>query len=356
VTHERYLFEGLEGFERRIRRVAPEVGYLVVWDRTERKSEDTLGRFELTVADALPYLEGAEELVDRDDEPADEDDVDLGEAVASEHDTPERQAERLLGRAPGPADFAVAAGRWLRDIAVRNLGGDELRRFRVRAYAPKGARVVDTVSFLVRDDDHEPELPALAGVTAVERDPELRIPTPTFDQVETAASARGLKALGDYYAQWGQIVLGAVGQLQGVNNAMLSRMHRQLDQSRDQVDQLVAAVLTAKVTEAELAEQRRTAERTDDARTELARHALQQLGDAAKAFLAAKGVTPEMADTLGTLGQSPELLQALQDPDVRALMADPNNLRMVAGMLKQAATQARAVRAMTDSTPLAKAS
>jgi len=37
---------------------------------------------------------------------------------------------------------------------------------------------------------------------------------------------RGIKVLGDYCAQWGQIVLGSVGQLQGVNNAMLGRLHR----------------------------------------------------------------------------------------------------------------------------------
>jgi hypothetical protein len=30
-----------------------------------------------------------------------------------------------------------------------------------------------------------------------------------------------------------------------------------------------------------------------------------------------------MADVLGTLGQSPDLMAALNDPDVRALMQDP---------------------------------
>lgn len=63
-----------------------------------------------------------------------------------------------------------------------------------------------------------------------------------------------------------------------------------------------------------------------------------------------------MADALGTLGQSPDMLQALQDPDVRALMQDPNNVRLVAAMLKQAGEQARAARAATNPTALAKAS
>jgi len=94
-----------------------------------------------------------------------------------------------------------------------------------------------------------------------------------------------------------------VGQLQGVNNAMLNRLHRQL---------------------------------------RLAREALNQLGDAAKAFLTARGVSPGLADVLGVIGTSPELVGTLSDPDVRALMRDPDNLKSLAQMLKAAAAQARA--------------
>lgn len=359
---ERYAFDGLDLFEKRLRRVAKDVGYLVVWDRTDRKSEDTLGRFELTLRDAFPYLEEAEELFERDDEEdegePDDDSDPFGMAPGNEtEDVSDAElaarAEQVFGRAPGPADFAVAALRWVRDIAVRNMGGDEVRRFRVRAYAPKGVRTVETASFSVRDDDADLSLPALAApressLPAVE----LRIPTPSFEQVEVGAAAKGLRALGDYYAQWGQIVLGSVGQLQGVNNAMLGRMHRQLEQSRDQVDQLVAAILTHRVAEAELAEQRRSSDRSDDSRTVLAQQALQQLGEAAKAFLASRGVTPELADALGSIGQSPELITTLNDPDVRVLMNDPNNLRLLSGMLRQAAQQARTMREAQQQQPV----
>jgi hypothetical protein len=271
------------------------------------------------------------------------------------NEEPEAAAARMLGRTAGAADLAVAASRWLRDIAIRNMGGEQHRRFRVRAYTPKGTRVVDTGSFVCRDDDHEPELTALTQHAPAP--PDLRIPSPSFEHVEASASTRGMRALGDYYAQWGQIVLGAVGQLQGVNNAMLGRMHRQLQDSRDQVDQLVAAILNYRVAEAQLAENRRVSERSDDARTELARQALLQLGEAARAFLVSKGMSPEVADTLGALGQSPDLVAALNDPDVKVLMQDPNNLKLLAGMLKQAGTQARAMRdAVPNEPPVAQAS
>ena len=355
MLRERYTFDGLDLFDKRLRRVAKDVAYLVVYDRTDRRNEDTLGRFELTLRDAFPYLEDADELIDRDeddDAAADGEDDPFGmgeapdEAPASPDDDARlaARAEHLLGRSPGAADFAVAAMRWVREIAARNMGGDSVRRFRVRAYSPKGQRTVETASFAVRDDDADLEEASLPAAPELAPAAELRIPAPSFESIETGAATRGMRALGDYYAQWGQILLGSVGQLQGVNNAMLGQMHRQLQQSRDQVDQLVAALLTHRAAEAELADQRRASERSDDSRTMLAQQALQQLGEAAKAFLAARGVTPELADALGAIGQSPELVQTLNDPDVRVLMHDPTNLRMLAGMLRQAAQQARSLR------------
>jgi hypothetical protein len=112
----------------------------------------------------------------------------------------------------------------------------------------------------------------------------------------------------------------------------------------EDADPSAAALLTHRAAEAELAEQRRSSERSEDTRMGLAQQALQQLGEAAKAFLAARGVTPELADAHGAIGHSPGPVATLNDPDVRVLMHDPTNLRLLAGMLKQAAQQARAIR------------
>jgi hypothetical protein len=156
-----------------------------------------------------------------------------------------------------------------------------------------------------------------------------------------------MRALGDYYAQWGRIVLGSVHQLQGVNNAMVHKLHTQLDASRDQVDELVAAILNLRAAEMELAEKQRSSDKTEDTRAEIAKHALQQLGDAAKAFLAAKGVTPEMADVLGTLGQSPDLMAALNDPDVRVADAGRQQPQAARRSAQAGREQARAAREAT---------
>lgn len=332
-----FVFEGLVEIEDRVRRLAGEVGYLAVSDRTDRSNEEQLGRFDFAMKDALPYLEA-------DARGSDEPEPGLfgyDEPVDEPEDQPDESAE------PVPDDLAVIASagcRWLRDIAQRNTVGEAFRRFRVKAYSHKGLRVVDTASFVCRNTDHDLDLPLHAGAAPQTPDAALAIPTPSFDEVAAMGASRGFKVLGDYYAQWGQIVLGSVGQLQGLNNAMTGRLHKQLQESRDQIDQLVASILEFRVAELRMTDERRSDQRAEDNRTELAKHALQQLGDMAKSLLAARGIPAELSDVLGAIGQSPALVGALNEPDVRSLMQDPQNLELLAGILRQAGQQARLLR------------
>ena len=342
MGREKFSFESIEPLEDRIRRLDQDAAYIQVWDRTDRTNEQNLGRFDLTETDALPYLDERyqpESHPDDDDEPADPYEGSFGEYDDEEEPEDEEPApRRRAGAMPTPREIAEAGCRWMRELAIGNTVGEAWCRYRVKVYGPKGVRVLHTGTFICRNHDHDIELPVPAEIR------DLKIPQPTFDEAANAGAAKGVKALGDYYAQWGRIVLGSVGQLQGVNNEMLTRLHRQLTESRDQVDQLVAAVLENRYKELEMSEERRAEERTGDARTELAREALSQLGDAAKAFLTARGINPEMADVLGVLGTSPDLVGALNDPDVRALMQEPSNLSSLAEMLKVAGRQARAAR------------
>jgi hypothetical protein len=334
MPRDRFTFEGLDEIERRIRRRAEHIGYLTLTDRTERSAEEPLGRFDFNAADALPYLEPG-------DDDAEDDEVEGDDDNGDDDAAPSALAAASVD--PGAADIANAACRWLRDIATRNTYGEPYKRFRVRAYGFKAIRVVDSGSFLCRNEEHDLELPEVAA-TGDGPETELRIPTPTFEEAANHGAARGLKALGDYYAQWGQIVLGSMGQLQGINNSMLSRLHRDLQSSRDQVDTLVASILEVRVAEMQAAEERRTNVRAEDTRAELAKHAIAQLGDAAKVYLASRGVSPELAELVGPLAQSPELVQTLMDPEVRTLLNDPQNLRFLAAMLRQVVEQAKAAR------------
>ena len=369
MTAGAFSFEDIEFVETRILNLAPKIGYLVLEDRTDRSAEERMGRFDFDEAHAEPYLEEAaahpvgalpgprEETPDDDDEEDDEDsgdgepDDDQPENGGNEDEfsgDPDQGWPRSFPDAPHgnprsnlapltPVDFARAACRWVRDCAIRNTVGETFRRFRVRIHGPKGAPKIDAGTFICRNHHWIEEPPA-----ASEAMPDLRIPTPTFDQSAKDSTLKGIKALGDYYAQWGQIVLGSVGQLQGVNNSMLARLHRQLQESRGQVDELVASILEYRHNEVETAERRRLEEHAGDTRSELARDALQQLGTAATAFLAGRSLPPDLLETFGAISASPDLTEALRDPRVRALMKDPDNLRGLAAMLQAAGQQAQA--------------
>ena len=348
LHEEGFTFEGLEPIEQRFLRRAAGATYLVIKDRSERNHEETLDRLELTEDDLDPYLDqpfGLAPLAQTDDDgwehDPDEDDEDPDEDSEDDDDEPPHRlastSEPLTN-----AEKMRAAFRWIRECAVRNTIGDSSTRFRVKLYGPKGVNCLATGQFVCRNDAYDLDDAVM---------PKLEIPAPTFDEAARAGSVKGLKALGDYYAQWGQIVLGSVGQLQGVNNAMLARLHRQLQESRGQVDQLVASILEFRVKEIEVQESRLADERDGDARTTLAREALGQLGAAANTFLAGRGMTPDMLEVVTQLGGSPELMAALKDPAVRALMQDHDNLKGLAEMLRQAGSQAQAAQQQPTPTP-----
>ena len=237
---------------------------------------------------------------------------------------PEPDAEALM----------AAALLWLRQTARLNTLGLPSCRFRVRLYGPKGMSVIDGGHFACHDTRAElqdGELPPLPN-----------LPAPREDLLAEAASLPATALLGEFYNEWARIVLGSVGQLQGINNQMLGRLHTELQQSRGQVDQLVASILDNQIKELEVAREQAGAEREGDARRELAREAIGQLGQAASAFLTSKGLSPDMVDLFGVLGSSPELMATLKKPGVRALMSDPDNLKGLAAMLAQAADAAQA--------------
>ena len=371
MVADAFSFEKLEPIEARILKLAGKLGYLILTDRTDRAHEDRIGRFDCDEGSAEPYRDdavcsaaGGYSIVpsppraeadegDEDEDSGDDESSESGDGADPDGDDdpgwpPEyddgdgdREPDRPT-RCFGPIsdlEIARAACRWLRDCAARNTVGDPMRRFRVRIYGPKATDKLDSGSFVCRNHDYADEVDTEAADAAVR---ELRIPQPTFDQSAKDSTLRGLKALGDYYAQWGQIVLGSVGQLQGVNNSMLARLHRQLQESRGQVDELVASILEFRVSEVEAHERRRIEEHAGDTRSELARDALQQLGTAATAFLAGRSLPPDLLETFGSLSTSPELTEALRDPRVRALMKDPDNLRGLAAMLQAAGKQAQA--------------
>jgi hypothetical protein len=357
VSREKCSFEGIEGVEEGIRKLAGELAYVAVWDRSDRKVEEPVGRFDFDPARAQPWREALRTEADRqnDDEPEGDEGEDVGLPGDDENDW--RPPASPLACPPGDpagtvrrldaAALARACCLWLRELATRNTVGWPYRRFRVRLYGPKGLSTIDSGSFLCRNHAYMEEVDEAAV-------PRLRIPSipaPAVGQPADRAVGRPMRALGEDYARWGHVVLGSVGQLQVVHDLLLNRLHRQLRESRDQVDQLVAAILESRLRDAVAREEAEAEERKGKVRAALARNALDQMGEAARAFLLGRGIHPEIAGAVAAMGASPDLVAALNDPEVKGLMRNPENLEILASMLRGAAAQARAARLVAEPSP-----
>ena len=326
-----FTFEGLDHAFARIRQHAHEAGYLVLHDRTDSHNEETLARFDFDSASARPYLSRA--ALDED-----EDFMDLGPPVAEAYDDPDTE-EVDDGEELSPERIADAACIWLRETAAHNTLGEPWRRYRVRIYGPKSYKKLDSVRFIVRSDfDEEAEAPE--GAAPVFRP----LPAPDPARAEQLVAVRGMHHLGEAYRQFTNLLLGTVGQLQSMTTSNLNQVNRQLTSSRDQVEHLVDAILSFRTTEAAATRSSEAEARDDAMRATLAKSALEQIGTAAQALLVSNGVPPETKDLLLALKASPELMQALQDPTVRVMMQDPNNLQALATLLRTSAAQYEAMR------------
>lgn len=277
---DRFEYEGLEELEARIRSLDEDASYVVLFDRTERLQEKTLGRFDLD-EDNSGWMEG-----------------------------PFSVPEALEG-----------ACQWLRSRAASNTMGEPIRRFRVKVYGPKGISTLVSGSFACRDLGH--------SLTIAVDEEELV----ELEQVD--GQAVGMAALGRYYAQFGKLLLSSTMRLQALNDRTLSRLGRELDESRSQVDTLVAATLEYRFREVEAAEVRSAETRETEARNQLVRDAVGQLADAAKA-VATMGGSPELEPVLKLAREKPQLLELLKSDAVQALLANPDQLQALLGMLQPA--------------------
>lgn len=115
MADSRFTFEGLDDITRRIHLVADRVAYLVVQDRTERGRDVGLGRFDLTVEEARQYLGDGD---------------DAAEVTQ--------------------AQLVDVGMRWVAELAASNTVGESWRRFRVKAWGPKGLRLVTSGQLVCR--------------------------------------------------------------------------------------------------------------------------------------------------------------------------------------------------------------
>jgi len=143
VRVDKIAFDGIERIQRRIVRLADEIGYVVLLDRSDYGKEIRLGRLDLDEAATAPRR---------------------------------RAASSLDALAPSLCVQAEALCCWLRAVAADSMEGVGCRRFRVKVFSPKGYRMVFSSQFgcecdaLVREAAEEAE-PVVTEALVLEPEP-----------------------------------------------------------------------------------------------------------------------------------------------------------------------------------------
>lgn len=306
MSAEAFHFTGLESVRVQMLEKFSDLAYIAVFDRTDRRQEDSLGRFDVD-EDAVRIYLAAQRAAQRGDEAGSEDLAGVG----------------VLTR----RDRIEVAIRWLSQLISDNMADFPVRRFRVRLQGLKGIKPQNTVMVTCANREARRSEREAAQLPMV---------TPRLNEVAATQTVAEAKAVAELYARWAEIVLAMMAQVQRVTGTTIDHLNEQLADSRDQVDQLVAAILERNVSDLRAENTRAQEAKEADTRTALARDALKQLGDATKTFLTAKGLPPEMSDVFQKIGQSPDLMAALNDPKVRDLLNNPGNLKDLSEMLTMA--------------------
>lgn len=294
--------EGLEELAERLTRLADQVAYISVQDRTNHRHPESIGRFDFTNEQIRTYVAVETST--------------FGYTVAP----PEEEYS--------PSHMAEVALRWVRECIEGNSTGEAIGRFRVRVYHPKGSKLLLSRTLILRNADLLEDYNDLSEGLSVD-----------LDSAAHQTSVKGVVDLGNLYARFAGIVLTTFAGMQKVNNDFVDRQGEQLRDSSENVNALIAALFEHKTRQLELENQATVEERVAAGRTAVAKQAVETIGQAAEALMISKGISPDATKIVKVLGDNPDLANAMQDPDIQQMLQDPAVVAQVVELLKLTATQ-----------------
>lgn len=316
------LYDALEPVERRIHQVRADIGYITISEVVDRKNYEHIARIDFTETDLAPYCFEA-------DHPEFEEAGQLGD----------------LGDAGGTQDEAMrhadAVCRWIREMVTNNMHGQEEGRFRLFVWRPKGEQVLFTARFGCTDAAHVPpppptELPAL--VTAPELLPTVTSTPEMIARRDFYPPARAWDALGDAHTRLIELAQKTYGHLATLQNTTVGNQNLQILRLQKCVEDLVAEHIKAQVSAFREDGDRRTDQGEARVREELGKQFISEVGTFGRVVAAAKfGMAPELVELAEMVGASPELMEAMKNPEVRKMMRDEKNRKELAAMLLMAA-------------------
>jgi len=329
------------------------IGYVVLNERQPGGPEENIGRWDMTPEETERYLDplrrdsmtvddSDDELSkafgdDSDDDDSDDDDSDDDgsddDGAEDEDDDSPRMRPRGLRR---PArTFTLdqtlqAACRWIATQAMRLTHGESSRKFRIRIYSTKGRKQIGSAHFTCHNTGYKPTDPKVTVAQEQER----------LGKVQIDAEARGVAALADYYRAYGQLVLDTMQSFAKATSGTISQVTEQNKELRDQVDDLVTAIIKLRHHYTQTDLQRQLSSQQVGVKQMLAKEGMMQVGETLRLLVGGANVNPELLPLVTIVGQNPELIAALKDPVVQNALKDPAKVRDLMMLVKHLEGQA----------------
>jgi hypothetical protein len=351
---------GLGLTSRILREQGEDIAYIALSEITDRSRAVGAARVDFSAVGLGPWLKRPSG--DDDDDPGDE------EEPGDEGDEEEPDLRDAL--AEGIVDtrlLAIAGIRWIEETVTALMAGRTHGKFKVGLWSPGGKTLIHSSRFEAenpharrRPADEEAEMEAERAALPVAPKPDLAptVHAPVPRPGPAVPEERVWQALGDGYTQLislTQSTYSHIAKLQSAEIQSLSAQNKRLSDTLEAVssDLRNVHIGTAEVQRDEVAEA--TAAKV---REELGKQFIEQLGAGVRAYIASKaGMPPEVAEVADVLGSSPDLLEALKLPHVRAMLKEPAFVQELAETLKSIGAPAAAPQtpppnpAPTDTSP-----
>jgi hypothetical protein len=315
----RFVFHDLETPDRRLQQLREDIGYLVLAEVVDRNHSETVGRIEFSASALAPYLE----------EPSEEATFEEAGQLDMEAATTGSTTE----------DLARAASRWIRETARMNMGDRKDCKFKVSAWRPKGEQQLLGARFTCEDTEFEesrPEEPVKAANSPFPTPivaPTVQLPPP-----DSFPDARHWRALGDGYTHLIHLLQQSYAHLATLQNTTVSNQNVQILRLQKVLEELMGEMLKLRIGIAEATGSVQQESRETRMREELGKQFISEIGTFGRVFASAKlGMSPELVELAELVSASPELLDAMKNPKVRAMLRDEKTRKELAALLMMAA-------------------
>ncbi len=337
------IITGLDVTDTCLHAFRDDIGYLAVSEVTDRNRSISGARVDFSSVALSPWLK--RDTTD-DDEPEDDDEE-------QEDDDAPSGLGALDRDEVDNAMLAIAGRRWVRETAVSLMAGRPHVKFKIGLWTPRGQTLLHSSRFEVRNPgarrkeaDEDADVEAERKVAAKFPDLTPTVAAPPLRPGPFPPEERIWQSLGDGYANLialSQSTYSHIAKLHGAEIVSLSEQNKRL---LGTVEALGADLRHVHVGTAE--QEREEVRDAGDAkvREALGVQFIQELGSLGRALAASKsGIPPELVDVVGALGTSPDLMEALKLPEVRALLSDEATLKELAELLRNVAKATSAAKA-----------